>query len=85
MFLMFLVLPNQFKTFKTFKTLKSLEPLKAQRLQNPRSETCNFGIKNIQKNKNIKNKNLFEGLMLLMFPNQLITLNTLKTKTVLGD
>ena len=39
MFLMFLI------DLKSLKTLKTLKP---QRLQNPRLETCDFGIKNIK-------------------------------------
>ena len=39
MFLMFLI---------DLKTLKTLKPVKTQRLQSPRLETCDFGIKNIK-------------------------------------
>ena len=63
MFLMFLI------------DLKTLKTLKTQRLQNPRLETCDFGI------KNIKNINPPERLVFLMF---LIDLKTLKTQAFLG-
>ena len=59
--------------------LKTLKTLKTQRLQNPRLETCDFGI------KNIKNINPPERLVFLMFLIDLKTLKTLKTQAFQGD